>query len=673
MKKQTAERLEAMESSGLFINLNARAFIAEFTMYNADVRVFTPSYFLVEMPREGFYQPSFRYSNFCRISYVSAGDFKRMGLSIVVVILLLRYLHGELSQMSETWEEPAKENSLFFDDTIAKERKARKKLYRTITGDDPDRADNPDNPDSGNRPVLAEVLLPDTFDAKDGSWQYVVLDKCRKCLHIVIRPYFYEVFNYFDIMLMMCLAALVVLQVVQLALESSLSLEDNQGFVSISFIIGELHHSRMMLFGWATFFGWFKMFEYLRITESFAIMFFIIVGTTRHRSSTLVNSLISRFSGTLGDVDFESARESQPFWGEFLLVIFVVFMVLLLLNLLIAVMSEAYEEVKELAEARWAAATPLPPLPCSAAGSIFSEASSYYTSDGYASEFGDFEPPPPRELSSKERSDLLYRHRFVPLSKFALYRAPFGGRRHTIWGDDPVRLRARLEALEAEAKDGDLLAIQTFGEKRQARLAAYDVCPRRRNSFATLRGLEEKEMRPRLLRRRQQRKGLIRVLQGYYLDGVPQSADAEETGTEGAEFNTPTALLQRETLVFHPVIRTMLEKIWEVTDEDGSGGIELDEYLIIQRKLYCSLVENRYGQAEDAEGRKAWKKIALEDWDTDRRECEDIDKRKFFNSWFALVDIWTGDISAESYIAMLSTLFHSITTKDPDTQLIEFL
>ena len=210
------------------------------------------------------------------------------------------------------------------------------------------------------------------------------------------------------------------------------------------------------------------------------------------------------------------------------------------------------------------AATPLPPLPSSAAGSIFSEASSYYTSDGYASEFSDFEPPPPRELSSKERSDLLYRHRFVPLSKFALYRAPFGGRRHTIWGDDPVRLRARLEALEAEAKDGDLLAIQTFGEKRQARLAAYDVCPRRRNSFATLRGLEEKEMRPRLLRRRQQRKGLIRVLQGYYLDGVPQSADAEETGTEGAEFNTPTALLQRETLVFHPVIRTMLEKIWEV-------------------------------------------------------------------------------------------------------------
>ena len=79
-----------------------------------------------------------------------------------------------------------------------------------------------------------------------------------------------------------------------------------------------------------------------------------MLGTTRHRSSTLVNSLISRFSGTLGDVDFESARESQPFWGEFLLVIFVVFMVLLLLNLLIAVMSEAYEEVKELAEARWA-------------------------------------------------------------------------------------------------------------------------------------------------------------------------------------------------------------------------------------------------------------------------------------------------------------------------------
>ena len=53
-------------------------------------------------------------------------------------------------------------------------------------------------------------------------------------------------------------------------------------------------------------------------------------------------------------MDFESARESEPFWGEFILVLFIIFAVLLLLNLLIAVMSEAYEEIKEVAAARWA-------------------------------------------------------------------------------------------------------------------------------------------------------------------------------------------------------------------------------------------------------------------------------------------------------------------------------
>ena len=124
------------------------------------------------------------------------------------------------------------------------------------------------------------------------------------------------------------------------------------------------------------------MFEYLRIRESFATMFFIIwgmmaklgsfvvilmvvllaftsldfmsFGSSRERSRSFTTSLVSRFQGSLGDVDFESAEALDQGWGLTFLIFFIVVAVLLLLNLLIAVMSEAYEEVKETAEARWA-------------------------------------------------------------------------------------------------------------------------------------------------------------------------------------------------------------------------------------------------------------------------------------------------------------------------------
>ena len=124
------------------------------------------------------------------------------------------------------------------------------------------------------------------------------------------------------------------------------------------------------------------MFEYLRIRESFATMFFIIwgmmaklgsfvvilmvvllaftsldfiaFGSARGRSQTFLASLVSRFQGSLGDVDFESAASLDRDWGTFVLIFFIFVAVLLLLNLLIAVMSEAYEEVKDVAEARWA-------------------------------------------------------------------------------------------------------------------------------------------------------------------------------------------------------------------------------------------------------------------------------------------------------------------------------
>ena len=92
----------------------------------------------------------------------------------------------------------------------------------------------------------------------------------------------------------------------------------------------------------------------LVVLLAFTSLDFIAFGSARGRSQTFIASLVSRFQGSLGDVDFESAASLDRDWGTPVLIFFIFVAVLLLLNLLIAVMSEAYEEVKEVAEARWA-------------------------------------------------------------------------------------------------------------------------------------------------------------------------------------------------------------------------------------------------------------------------------------------------------------------------------
>ncbi len=141
---------------------------------------------------------------------------------------------------------------------------------------------------------------------------------------------FPKVFNYFDIIFLACFVSLIVLHFVQMAMEMDIDLEtEDEVFVATTFRVAQIHTARRFLFGFSAFFGWCKMFEYLRITQSFAVMFFIIVGmvgklvsflvillvgllaftsldfltlgTSRARSATFLDSFISRFSGSLGD------------------------------------------------------------------------------------------------------------------------------------------------------------------------------------------------------------------------------------------------------------------------------------------------------------------------------------------------------------------------------------
>ena len=184
--------VEALKSSGAFINLNTRAFVAEFSFYNADARFFTAGYFVVEMTREGLYIPSIRYRNFRRTSFITPEDYGRLALAVVTLSLIGYYLYDEIGQMNEHWARPmendlphwkAKDKDKDNEDRQKELTEARKKLLKRIK-------------DEGGRPVLGKLLISETWlEAQDPRLERVLTWLRNKLSLVVVPPYFYDVFK----------------------------------------------------------------------------------------------------------------------------------------------------------------------------------------------------------------------------------------------------------------------------------------------------------------------------------------------------------------------------------------------------------------------------------------------------------------------------------------------
>ena len=130
--KVAAEALVAKLKAGDWINLNTRAFIVEFTAYNANTGLFTVGQIMVEMSRTGVYLPSFQFRNFPRVSYsfTNTSDIARLVLEVIFLICFYaKYLRDECKQMGERWEDPVKEDSPHWKAGDEKEQGIRKKAY----------------------------------------------------------------------------------------------------------------------------------------------------------------------------------------------------------------------------------------------------------------------------------------------------------------------------------------------------------------------------------------------------------------------------------------------------------------------------------------------------------------------------------------------------------------
>ena len=84
----------------------------------------------------------------------------------------------------------------------------------------------------------------------------------------------------------------------------------------------------------------------------------------------------------------------------------------------------------------------------------------------------------------------------------------------------------------------------------------------------------------------------------------------------------------------------MLSEIWRVTDENGDGSIQKDEYLEMSRKLYRVVVGQEAGDEAEV------LRVAEAEWEHDRFGAAELDRQRFVQSWFQLADLWTTSISA---------------------------
>ena len=123
-------------------------------------------------------------------------------------------------------------------------------------------------------------------------------------------------------------------------------------------------------------------------------------------------------------------------------------------------------------------------------------------------------------------------------------------------------------------------------------------------------------------------------------------------------------LLRRDIARFDPMVRKLLEGFWRVCDRDGSGSIDLEEYLFLHLNLYAAMNV----EATQKEGwRDEARVVATREWDFDRQGHATLNRDRFFTSFYQIVDAWLiGEPTTSAYVKFLCFLLDRITVQDDD-------
>lgn len=115
-----------------------------------------------------------------------------------------------------------------------------------------------------------------------------------------------------------------------------------------------------------------------------------------------------------------------------------------------------------------------------------------------------------------------------------------------------------------------------------------------------------------------------------------------------ATFDLPEMRRKRQALREDPMVAEALNEWWIVTDSDGNGEIDRDEYMELGKALYRVMI------ADGNEAAAA--KSAANDWEEDSKGREVMDSEMFKSAIFELADLWTKTLDPSEYVAFLKQL-----------------
>jgi len=364
-----AEQLLSDLDACSFISLNTRVAILEFTLYSRSQQLFSHGTVFLELTSAGGIVPGSQWETRKLVSYHT-----EMGVEDVVVEALwlagvIMYILAELTSMCfERWEET---NSKTFDTTphvwwlsIKETRHAERLCY---------------DPKEFKIVLTVPPMIRNTRFLPFG-WSL-----CVRKTGMRISPYFADVFNYVDLVIMSLICCLLAIHVMMVTRVSEMvaswhDLAVSEEYVDIADLL-RLAAWRQYILAVTVLLCYIKSLEHLQVSAQLAIPVliiggmltrlvsfffifavfilafsmcdFILYGLVYEPSSTIVRSIISTFRASLGDLDFDARYHLDMSFSIFLTCLSAFLLVILLLNLLIAIMSEAFDEIKETAEARW--------------------------------------------------------------------------------------------------------------------------------------------------------------------------------------------------------------------------------------------------------------------------------------------------------------------------------
>ena len=138
-------------------------------------------------------------------------------------------------------------------------------------------------------------------------------------------------------------------------------------------------------------------------------------------------------------------------------------------------------------------------------------------------------------------------------------------------------------------------------------------------------------------------------------DGKGKHGDDERVNA----FYTNKGLMQRESLRYDPAILAILDQFWRVSDGDGSGKVDREEYITMSVKLYYVVVGSKDDDEEDDAHA-----TAEEEWEHDCLGYTFLDKARFKQAWFQLADMWTETVDPDEYATFLADVLGCLTYKD---------